>query len=92
MMPTSQWQIFKRLLTYLRPYKWLTGLALSLLLLTTIIRSLIPLVASRFIDHYLTDFNQAAILLLLAYYGMYLFQSLIQYLGNLFLLEFLIVL
>ncbi|MGT2768963.1 ABC transporter ATP-binding protein [Streptococcus ictaluri] len=83
-MPTSQWQIFKRLLTYLRPYKWLTGLALSLLLLTTIIRSLIPLVASRFIDHYLTDFNQAAILLLLAYYGMYLFQSLIQYLGNLF--------
>ncbi|EHI70328.1 ABC transporter transmembrane region [Streptococcus ictaluri 707-05] len=84
MMPTSQWQIFKRLLTYLRPYKWLTGLALSLLLLTTIIRSLIPLVASRFIDHYLTDFNQAAILLLLAYYGMYLFQSLIQYLGNLF--------
>ncbi|MDV5977059.1 UNVERIFIED_CONTAM: ABC transporter ATP-binding protein [Streptococcus canis] len=84
MRTTNQWQVFKRLLSYLKPYKWLTLFALTLLLLTTVIRSVIPLIASRFIDNYLTVFNQPAFLLLLGYYGMYLIQSIVQYLGNLF--------
>lgn len=84
MRTNNQWQVFKRLLSYLKPYKWLTLFALAILLLTTVIKSIIPLIASRFIDHYLTALNQPAFLLLLGYYGMYLIQSVVQYLGNLF--------
>lgn len=84
MRTNNQWQVFKRLLSYLKPYKWLTLFALALLLLTTVTKSIIPLIASRFIDHYLTALNQPAFLLLLGYYGMYLIQSVVQYLGNLF--------
>ena len=84
MRTNNQWQVFKRLLSYLKPYKWLTLFALALLLLTTVIKSILPLIASRFIDHYLTALNQPAFLLLLGYYGMYLIQSVVQYLGNLF--------
>lgn len=84
MRTNNQWQVFKRILSYLKPYKWLTLFALALLLLTTVIKSIIPLIASRFIDHYLTALNQPAFLLLLGYYGMYLIQSVVQYLGNLF--------
>ncbi|WP_218661173.1 ABC transporter ATP-binding protein [Streptococcus dysgalactiae] len=84
MRTNNQWQVFKRLLSYLKPYKCLTLFALALLLLTTVIKSIIPLIASHFIDHYLTALNQPAFLLLLGYYGMYLIQSVVQYLGNLF--------
>lgn len=59
MMPNqNQWSVFKRLLTYLKPYKFLTFLALAFLLSTTIIKSIIPLVASYFIDYYLPDYNR----------------------------------
>ena len=85
MMPNqNQWSVFKRLLTYLKPYKFLTFLALAFLLSTTVIKSIIPLVASYFIDHYLHDMNHAASLILIGYYGLYLLQTLVQYLGNLF--------
>lgn len=80
----NQWRVFKRLMSYLKPYKWLTALALGLLLLTTVIKSLIPLIASHFIDHFLTDLNQTAMLILVGYYLMYVLQTIIQYLGNLF--------
>lgn len=80
----NQWSVFKRLLTYLKPYKFLTFLALAFLLSTTVIKSIIPLVASYFIDHYLHDMNQAASMILIGYYGLYLLQTLVQYLGNLF--------
>lgn len=42
----NQWRVFKRLMSYLKPYKSLTALALGLLLLTTVVKSLIPLIAS----------------------------------------------
>lgn len=83
MYKASQWQVFKRLMSYLKPYKWLTAAALSLLLLTTVVKSYIPLVASYFIDHYLDHMNQTVFLILIAYYGLYLLQSFIQYFGNL---------
>lgn len=80
----NQWRVFKRLMSYLKPYKFLTALALGLLLLTTVVKSLIPLVASYFIDHFLTDMNQMAMLILLGYYLMYVVQTIIQYFGNFF--------
>lgn len=80
----NQWRVFKRLMSYLKPYKFLTALALGLLLLTTVVKSLIPLVASYFIDHFLTDINQTAMLILLGYYLMYVVQTIIQYFGNFF--------
>ncbi|MGT2926630.1 ABC transporter ATP-binding protein [Streptococcus cuniculipharyngis] len=81
---SQQWQVFKRLMSYLTSYKWLTALALSFLLLTTVVKNIIPLVASHFIDRFLGQLSQPALLILLGYYGLYLLQTLLQYLGNLF--------
>lgn len=79
----QQWMVLKRLIRYLKPYTWLTIFALAFLLFTTIIKSVIPLVASQFIDHYLHDLNHVAILILLGYYCLYILQMLVQYVGNL---------
>ena len=46
----EQWAVLKRLLSYLKPYGLLTFLALAFLLATTVVKSIIPLVASHFID------------------------------------------
>ena len=78
----NQWRVFKRLMSYLKPYKFLTAVALALLLLTTVVRSVIPLIASYFIDHFFFFFNQTAMLILVGYYLMYVLQTIIQYLGN----------
>lgn len=79
----EQWDVLKRLMSYLKPYGLLTFLALSFLLATTVIKSVIPLVASHFIDQYLSNLNQLAVTVLLAYYGLYILQTLVQYVGNL---------
>lgn len=79
----EQWTVLKRLMSYLKPYGLLTFLALSFLLATTVIKSVIPLVASHFIDQYLSNLNQLAVTVLLAYYGLYILQTLVQYVGNL---------
>ena len=79
----EQWIVLKRLLGYLKPYSLLTLLALSFLLVTTVIKSIIPLVASHFIDQYLGNLSQFAVTVLIAYYGLYILQTLIQYIGNL---------
>ena len=79
----EQWTVLKRLLGYLKPYSLLTLLALSFLLATTVIKSIIPLVASHFIDQYLGNLSQFALTVLIAYYGLYILQTLIQYMGNL---------
>ena len=79
----EQWAVLKRLMSYLKPYGLLTFLALSFLLATTVIKSVIPLVASHFIDQYLSNLNQIAVTVLLVYYGLYILQTLVQYVGNL---------
>ena len=79
----EQWTVLKRLLGYLKPYGFLTLLALSFLLATTVIKSIIPLVASYFIDQYLGNLSQFAVTVLIVYYGLYILQTLIQYIGNL---------
>ena len=78
----EQWTVLKRLLGYLKPYSLLTLLALSFLLATTVIKSIIPLVASHFIDQYLGNLSQFAVTVLVVYYGLYILQTLIQYIGN----------
>lgn len=79
----EQWAVLKRLMSYLKPYGLLTFLALSFLLATTVIKSVIPLVASHFIDQYLSNLNQLAVIVLLVYYGLYILQTMVQYVGNL---------
>jgi len=79
----EQWTVLKRLLGYLKPYGFSTLLALSFLLATTVIKSIIPLVASHFIDQYLGNLSQFAVTVLIVYYGLYILQTLIQYIGNL---------
>lgn len=79
----EQWAVLKRLISYLKPYGLLTFLALSFLLATTVIKSVIPLVASHFIDQYLSNLNQLSVTVLLVYYGLYILQTLVQYVGNL---------
>ncbi len=77
----EQWAWLKRLLSYLKPYS-LSHLALVFLLATTVIKSVIPLVASHFIDQYLN--NLTGLLLQFWQYGLYILQTTVQY-GNLFL-------
>ena len=71
----EQWTVLKRLMSYLKPYGLLTFLALSFLLATTVIKSVIPLVASHFIDQQLSNLTQLAVTVLLAYYGLYILQT-----------------
>ncbi|MGT2681743.1 ABC transporter ATP-binding protein [Streptococcus porci] len=79
----SQWAVLKRLLSYLKNYKWLTFLALAFLLTTTVLQTVIPLVASRFIDDYLGNMTHTAVFILTAYYVLYLLRAAFSYLGNL---------
>lgn len=79
----SQRAVLKRLLSYLKNYKWLTFLALAFLLTTTVLQTVIPLVASRFIDDYLSNMTQTAVFILTAYYVLYLLRAAFSYLGNL---------
>ncbi|MGQ7386453.1 ABC transporter ATP-binding protein [Streptococcus suis] len=74
--------VFWWLLSYVKPYLFLTIAALSFLLLTTVIRSIIPLLASYFIDHYVHQVTDGVLLVLGGYFGLYIFQMLFQYIGN----------
>lgn len=77
-------RVFLRLMSYVKPYKLLTILALALLLSTSIVKSYIPLVASRFIDNHIKGEGTDGVYLLVLYYALYLVQTLIQYLGSFF--------
>ncbi|AQQ53060.1 ABC transporter ATP-binding protein [Planococcus lenghuensis] len=67
----DQWNVFKRLLTYLKPHKKVLALALLLLALTVAGDVLGPLIIKRFIDQYLTPgfFPTDAIISLAAAYA-----------------------
>lgn len=80
--PMSQRQTFKRLMAYLKNYKWLTSLALIFLLLTTIVQTLIPLVARYFIDRYIQNVSQTALVILVGYFLLYVWQMIFSYVGN----------
>ena len=75
--------VFTRLMGYLFRYKWWTLTALAFILLTTLTRTAIPLVAQYYIDHFVS--NQAAqsgLFLLLGYYLLFLLRVLFTYLGS----------
>ena len=75
--------VFTRLMGYLFRYKWWTLTALAFILLTTLTRTVIPLVAQYYIDNFVT--NQAAqsgFFLLLGYYLLFLLRVLFTYLGS----------
>jgi len=75
--------VFMRLMGYLFRYKWWTLTALAFILLTTLTRTVIPLVARYYIDHFVS--NQAAqsgLFLLLGYYLLFLMRVLFTYLGS----------
>lgn len=75
--------VFRRLMGYLFRYKWWTLTALAFILLTTLTRTAIPLVARYYIDHFVS--NQAAqsgFFLLLGYYLLFLLRVLFTYLGS----------
>ncbi len=75
--------VFRRLMGYLFRYKWWTLTALAFILLTTLTRTAIPLVAQFYIDHFVS--NQAAqsgLFLLLGYYLLFLLRVLFTYLGS----------
>lgn len=78
----GQWQVFKRLLSYLKTYKWLTTLALAFLLLTSVVQTVIPLVARYFIDHYIQQVSQLALMVLDGYFLLYVLQMIFSYVGN----------
>ncbi|HEM2549080.1 TPA: ABC transporter ATP-binding protein [Streptococcus suis] len=74
--------VFWRLISYVKPYLFLTIAALTFLLLTTVIRSIVPLLASYFIDNYINQVSDGILLVLGAYFGLYVLQMLFQYIGN----------
>lgn len=74
--------VFWRLISYVKPYLFLSITALSFLLLTTVIRSIVPLLASYFIDNYINQVTDGILLVLGAYFGLYVLQMLFQYIGN----------
>ncbi|MGT2812437.1 ABC transporter ATP-binding protein [Streptococcus minor] len=75
--------VLKRLISYLFRYKWWTLLALFFILLTTVIRTAIPLVARYYIDHFVSQqVGQSGLLLLVGYYFLFLLRVLFTYLGS----------
>ena len=72
-----------RLMSYLFRYKWWTLSALFLIFLTTLTRTVIPLVARYYIDHFVThQVAQSGLLLLVSYYLLFLLRVLFTYLGS----------
>ena len=75
--------VFMRLMGYLFRYKWWTLTALAFILLTTLTRTAIPLVARYYIDHFVTNRSaQSGLFLLLGYYLLFLLRVLFTYLGS----------
>ncbi|MBY5035189.1 ABC transporter ATP-binding protein/permease [Streptococcus gallolyticus] len=75
--------VLMRLLAYVYRYKWLSLLALTFIFLTTLTRTLIPLVAQYYIDHFVAKgAAQAGLGLLVGYYGLFLVRIGLTYLGS----------
>ena len=64
-------------------YKTLTAVALTFILLTTIVATAIPLLAQYYIDNYITKgIASAGIGLLIVYYGLFLFRVISTFIGE----------
>ncbi|MHA6259574.1 ABC transporter ATP-binding protein [Sporosarcina sp. CAU 1771] len=78
----DQWVVFRRLLAYIRPHKWMVLFALILLALSVAGQIVGPLLIKVFIDDYLTpsNFPQGPLVTLAGFYiAIQLFNVLISY-------------
>lgn len=72
-----------RLLAYMWRYRWMTLTALLFIFLTTVITTMIPLVARYYIDHYIGNVVLGTgIFILLAYYLLFLVRVLFTFIGQ----------
>ena len=74
---------FLRLLNYMLRYKTFTAVALTFILLTSIVATAIPLLAQYYIDNYITKgIASAGLGLLIIYYGLFLFRVISTFIGE----------
>ncbi|MGX7100956.1 ABC transporter ATP-binding protein [Gemella sanguinis] len=74
---------FFRLLRYMFKYKGLTFIALSFILLTTLVATAIPLLAQYYIDNYITkNIATAGIYILAGYYGLFILRVVFTFIGE----------
>lgn len=73
----------KRMMAYVYRYKWWTILALGFIFLTTLTRTVVPLVAQYYIDHYVAkDIAASGLWLLGIYYLIFLLRVVFSFIGN----------
>lgn len=73
----------KRMMAYVYRYKWWTILALGFIFLTTLTRTVVPLVAQYYIDHYVAkDIAASGLWLLGIYYLIFLLRVIFSFIGN----------
>ena len=74
---------FLRLLNYMLRYKTFTAVALTFILLTSIVATAIPILAQYYIDNYITKgIASAGLGLLIIYYGLFLFRVISTFIGE----------
>ncbi|PMC51832.1 ABC transporter ATP-binding protein [Gemella sanguinis] len=74
---------FFRLLRYMSKYKGLTFIALSFILLTTLVATAIPLLAQYYIDNYITkNIATAGLYILAGYYGLFILRVVFTFIGE----------
>ena len=74
---------FFRLLRYMFKYKGLTFIALSFILLTTLVATAIPLLAQYYIDNYITkNIATAGLYILAGYYGLFILRVVFTFIGE----------
>ena len=74
---------FFRLLRYMFKYKGLTFIALSFILLTTLVATAIPLLAQYYIDNYITkNIATAGLFILAGYYGLFILRVVFTFIGE----------
>ena len=74
---------FFRLLRYMFKYKGLTFIALSFILLTTLVATAIPLLAQYYIDNYITkNIGTAGLYILAGYYGLFILRVVFTFIGE----------
>lgn len=80
MKPSST---FRRLLGYMGRYRWTSFLALSFILMTTLLTTALPLLARYYIDQFVSrDAAAQGLYLLGIYYGLFLLRVLFTFLGQ----------
>ena len=79
----SKSKTFFRLMRYMLRYKGLSILALSFILMTSIVATAIPLLAQYYIDNYITkNIAKAGLYILIIYFGLFILRVVFTFLGE----------